>query len=109
MKLTKITAIEFNAKEEGCTERRKNPIVRQFRGDVPIHIQLEIDKITIPANTYRWLIFVPCELIGEINWIYALGAKTVRGLNGKTKPRSITPAGYKIHELENNGVIFGFA
>lgn len=105
MKITKITEAEFNAIEE-CTDRGKTPLVRTYSGNLPVKLTFATYDLEIAAGEYKWLVFVPCELIGEFNWIRILGANNIRKMNGRTAPRSIKPSDFNIIELENNGVLF---
>lgn len=116
--LTKLTREEFEAtEEEPCTKPGKKPTVRVYSGDVPVTIREEIDDVVIAPGTYKWLMFVPCELVGELNWVRGLSSTYVTALKtdnkgnytispyGMRKPRK--PAGdYIIIDLENSGVLF---
>lgn len=125
MKLRKLTEAEFNAlvqaearKEETCTKPGKKPTVQVYKGNVPVLLTFPSYDLPIDAGTYEWLVFIPCELIGEHNWIRGFDSRYVVGLkhfgdvpkispDGPRKPHN--PAGeYKIIELENNGVLFAF-
>ncbi len=117
MKLTKLTEAEFNARnEESCTESGRKPTVRVYDGDILVKIRGEIDDLIIPPGTYKSLVFIPCELVGEFNWVRAFSAEYITGVKGTTispygprKPRTYKPGDYTIVNLENNGVLFAFA
>lgn len=114
--LRKITEVEFNAKlDEECTQAGKTPYAKLYDGNLPVRLTFADYDLPIAAGTYKSLLFVPCELIGEFNWIRGLSSKYVVGLqngkvspNGPRKPRTITPGEFKIIELENHGVLFAF-
>lgn len=121
MKLTKLTEAEFNAREEErCTERGKTPTVKVYGSNVKVTIRGDIDDMVIEPGTYNSLVFVPCELVGEFNWIRGFSSeyivavkspatKPVIAPNGIRKPRTYKPGDYTIINLENNGVLFAFA
>lgn len=121
MKLTKLTEAEFNARneEETCTEKRQKPTVKVYRGDLPVKLTFKDYDLPIEPGTYNWLVFIPCELVGEHNWIRGFSSNYVVGLtltageykiapDGPRFARSVKPGNYNIIELHNNGVLFAF-
>lgn len=116
MKLTKLTKAEFDARqEEECTQPGKKPVVKVYDGKLPVKLTFDTYDLPIEAGKYKWLVFVPCDLIGEHNWIRGFAANYTIGLKADSiiapdGPRKAKiPAGeYKIIELENNGVLFAF-
>lgn len=121
MKLRKLTEAEFNAlNEETCTEQRQKPTAKVYSGELPVKLTFKDYDLPIEPGTYKWLVFVPCELVGDHNWIRGFSSNYVVGLlhtkdglvispNGPRKPRTISPGDYKIIELQNNGVLFAFS
>lgn len=121
-KLTKLTEAEFNTRdEESCTEKGKGrkPTVKVYNGDVMVTVRGDIDDLVIAPGTYNSLVFVPCELVGEFNWIRGFGSEYIIAVknpatnptiatNGIRKPRTYRAGDYKIISLENSGVLFAF-
>lgn len=112
-KLIKLTELEFNAREaESCTDKGKKPTVKVYNGSLPVRLTFKDYDLPIEAGTYNWLVFVPCELIGEFNWIRGFSSPYVLALkNGEISPMGMRKtrkptADYKIIELDNNGVLF---
>jgi hypothetical protein len=121
MKITKLTEAEFNARteaEENCTKRGQKPTVKVYDGNIKVTIHRDIDDEVIEPGTYKSLVFIPCELVGEFNWVRGFSNDTVTGLR-KIDPPVIAPGGprikrnykpgdYNIINLENSGVLFAF-
>lgn len=113
--LKKIPEAEFNVRQiENCSGAKK-PTVKVFKGDVPVMLTFDKYDLPIAADTYTWLVFIPCELIGEFNWIRGFTSNYTIGLKknqispyGERKPR-VPMGNYKIIELEDNGILFAFA
>ncbi len=120
-KFTKLTKLEFDAREaEMCTDAGDRPFVKVYPGNLPVKLTFKDYDLPIEAGTYKWLVFVPCELIGEFNWIRSFSSPFATALKpdgkgnytispfGDRKPRRANGE-YKSIELENNGVLFAFS
>lgn len=103
--LKKLTEAEFNA--TACTDRKNVPTVKVYAGDVLVKLNFDKYDLEIPAGTYKTLVFIPCELLSEINWVRVFNAEKITNLAGDRIARKI-PGTYKIIELENRGVLFAF-
>lgn len=129
MKITKLTEAEFNKRsEESCTKPGKMPTAKVYKGDVPVMLNFPDYDLPIPADKYKWLVFVPCELVGEHLWISGFDTRDIVKLARYIKPqvvngavrthyiteigkrvrRAAQPSTYDIIELEANGVLFAF-
>ncbi len=103
--LTKIDQAAFNAKDEPVCEQRKTPaFVRQYAGDIPTHL----DLVDIPANTYQWLVFVPCDMIGDVEWPSMFKVQTVIGLDNRRHQRTHVMPTFDHYEMDARGVLFAF-
>lgn len=114
MKLVKLTEAQFNARSAAnCTQPGKKPTIKVFCGDVPTRLTFDKYDLDIPANKYRYLVFIPCQLVTAINWAMVFNARTITNLKGDRIPRTIPAGKYvinndNIYELENDSVLFGF-
>jgi len=102
--LRKITDAQFNAAEEETCAKRKTPaVVKQYAGDV----NTTLDLVDIPANTYEWLVFVPCDLV-DIHWPAIF--RTTSLVNGKDQRvyRDNVMKCFDTYELDERGMLFAF-
>jgi len=90
--MKKITAEEFNHVDV-CVDAPKLSVVKSFKGDVDIKFTFAKYDLKIPANTYKWIVLVPCALIDTVNW--------VRVFNRSRRP-------YKTIDVEDFGLVFAF-
>jgi hypothetical protein len=95
----KITAKEFHHKKLGT---KKTAAVKVLSGKTII----DDPFLKIPANTYRWFVLVPAELLQELNWnqIFRTAYRNRMMKIGAVQEK----LEYTNYDLANGSVLFAF-
>jgi hypothetical protein len=112
--LRKIDSATFNAADDTdvCAKRTAKPVVKVYRGDVPTVLELQ----DIPANTYEWLVFVPCDLISlkskdhddDLQWPAIFRAQALVGSDNRRHARTNVMKCFDTYEMDERGMLFAF-
>jgi hypothetical protein len=95
----KITAKEFHHKKPAT---KKTATVKVLSGKTII----DDPFLKIPANTYRWFVLVPAELLQELNWnqVFRVAYKNRMIKTGAVQEK----LEYDNFDLQSGAVLFAF-
>lgn len=112
--LRKIDSETFNAadNDEVCAKRKTPPVVKVYRGDVNTVLELK----DIPAGTYEWLVFVPCDLISlkskdhddDLQWPAIFRATSLITHDRRRHMRNKVMNKFDTYEMDARGMLFAF-
>lgn len=103
--LRKIDSETFNARDESeiCANKRTLPVVKVYEGNVNTVLELT----DIPAGTYEWLVFVPCDLV-DLQWPAIFRATSLVTHDNRRHPRSKVMNCFDTYEMDERGMLFAF-